>query len=159
MASLDVQTVLQGMQRTYAPLIAMHGIAFSMHLDGEIPPVTADRDRIEQVLSNLLNNAIKFTESGSITLSATRVGDQAEISVCDTGIGIAPGDAERIFERFMQVGPMLTGKPRGSGLGLTICREIIQHHGGQIWVESHPGEGSTFKVTLPLATELASAKA
>ena len=75
------------------------------------------------------------------------------ISVIDTGIGIAPSDHEKVFKQFVQVGDTLTGKPKGTGLGLPICKNIVEHHGGYIWVESELGQGANFSFTLPIAPE------
>jgi len=86
-----------------------------------------------------------------ITLRATVGADELSISVSDTGIGIAPADQARVFDKFQQVGDTLTGKPKGTGLGLTICRDIIAHHGGRLTLESQVGRGSTFTISLPVA--------
>jgi signal transduction histidine kinase len=117
------------------------------------PHVVADRDKIIQVLTNLLSNAAKFTPSGGrVSVRVWRGDGQAVIEVEDTGVGIAPEQAEAIFERFRQVGDTLTGKPEGAGLGLPISREIVQHHGGTLTVRSAPGRGSCFRMSLPLAS-------
>ncbi len=139
----------------------------------DIPAVTADADRIIQVITNLLSNAIKFAERGQIAVHAwllhpgddiTPTGpraahlptslpatqDMLAVSVTDSGIGISESDLNKMFERFHQMGDVLTGRPRGTGLGLPICREIVEHHGGRIWVESTYGQGSRFIFTLPL---------
>jgi signal transduction histidine kinase/DNA-binding response OmpR family regulator len=115
-----------------------------------LPAITGDRDRLIQVVINLISNAVKFTSEGSITLRATRDGGMLVVSVTDTGMGIAPADQPKVFERFKQVGDTLTDKPKGTGLGLPICREIVEHHGGKIWVESELGKGSTFSFSLPI---------
>jgi signal transduction histidine kinase len=148
MGVADPRVLLGDLARTFAPLISMHKLEFRLEVPDDLPSIHGDRDRLEQVVTNLLNNAMKFTEQGSITLAARLVGDNVEMSVSDTGVGIAPEDAGRVFEKFQQAGPTLTGKPRGSGLGLTICREIVEHHGGKIWVDSAPGQGSTFAFTV-----------
>lgn len=109
--------------------------------------VLADRDRLEQVIVNLLDNAMKFTEQGSVTFSARELGDSVEVSVTDTGIGIASENLGKIFDKFYQAESTMTRKTGGTGLGLAICRGIIAAHGGQIWAESS-GEGSTFRFTL-----------
>src|SRR5205085_966392 len=101
-------------------------------------------------LTRLLNDAMKFTRpGGTILLRGQLVEGEVLVSVCDTGIGVAPADQERIFEKFQQVGDTLTDKPRGTGLGLAICRDIVEHHQGRMWVESTPGHGSAFTVALP----------
>jgi len=96
---------------------------------------------------NLLDNAMKFTEQGSVTFSARELGDSVEVSVTDTGIGIATENLGKIFDKFYQVESTMTRKSGGTGLGLAICRGIIQAHGGRIWAES-TGRGSTFRFTL-----------
>ena len=106
-----------------------------------LPTVTGDRDRLIQVVINLISNAVKFTDAGSVTCRAVRRGEQLVVSVSDTGMGISPADQPKVFERFKQVGDTLTDKPKGTGLGLPICREIVEHHGGRIWVESETREG------------------
>jgi CheY-like chemotaxis protein len=106
-----------------------------------------------QVVINLISNAVKFTDQGTVICRAGRRGGDVVVSVVDTGLGIAPTDQPKVFERFKQVGDTLTDKPKGTGLGLPICREIVEHHGGHIWVESEIGRGSTFSFTLPVSAE------
>ncbi len=119
----------------------------------DLPCVVADRDKLEQVLINLLDNASKFTRKGFIAVRARITHDgYLIVMVEDSGEGIPPKDLDKVFENFHQVkGDTLHNKPRGTGLGLAICRQIIQHYGGRIWVESQLGRGSTFNFTLPLA--------
>jgi signal transduction histidine kinase len=149
---LDVTDLLEDLGRTFGPLIGLAGQNFDVSLDPELPDVHGDRDRLNQVIANLLNNAMKFTpHGGTIALRASVVGDEIHISVSDTGVGIPAEDHVRIFEKFQQVGNTLTDKPRGTGLGLPICRDIVTHHQGRMWVESTPGAGSTFTVALPAA--------
>jgi signal transduction histidine kinase len=150
MTPVDLAALLQDSARTYAMLIEEHDLVFRQELDDDLPMIYADRDRLQQVLGNMLNNAMKFTESGTITLSAARRGDEIRVSVVDTGVGIAREDHERIFEKFQQVGDTLTDKPRGTGLGLCICRDIIAYHQGRMWVESELGRGSTFTFAVPI---------
>jgi signal transduction histidine kinase/CheY-like chemotaxis protein len=114
-----------------------------------LPAITGDRDRLIQVVINLISNAVKFTPSGSVTVAARARGGEVTVSVTDSGIGIAPSDHQKVFEKFKQVGDTLTDKPRGTGLGLPICKEIVEHHGGRIWVESGLGKGSTFSFAIP----------
>src|SRR5581483_75405 len=118
--------------------------------EADLPPITGDRDRLIQVVINLISNAVKFTPAGTVTVTAkSAAAGEITISVTDSGIGIAPSDHQKVFEKFKQVGDTLTDKPRGTGLGLPICKEIVEHHGGRIWVDSEPGKGSTFSFTLP----------
>jgi PAS domain S-box-containing protein len=125
------------------------GLEMRTEISDALPTVEGDPDRLIQVVINLLSNAIKFTDQGAITCRARLNGEAIEVSVTDTGAGIAPEDQTKVFEQFMQVGDTLTGKPTGTGLGLPICKQIIGHHGGRIWVESEIGRGSTFSFTLP----------
>lgn len=130
-------------------------VTFQVDIADNLPEMWIDQDRLQQVLCNLINNAVKFTPAGSITLQAAMRGDATlHIAVIDTGIGIPPEDLERVFEKFHQVGQQHAGigVGRGTGLGLTICRQIVQHYGGVIWVESEPGQGSAFHVTLPVVS-------
>jgi signal transduction histidine kinase len=115
-----------------------------------LPRGVADSRRLAQVLLNLVGNAIKFTDEGKVEIRAVRADDNFEISVVDTGPGIAPADQAKIFEEFQQVDNTSTRKKGGTGLGLSISRKIVELHGGRITVESEVGKGSTFKVTLPI---------
>jgi len=128
-------------------------------LDPDLPTVRCDKDRLVQVVTNLLSNAIKFTPEGGMIHAKAQIlngseseadSDMVMVSVSDSGIGIAPENHKGIFEKFKQVGDTLTGKPKGTGLGLPICKEIVEHFGGKIWVESELGKGSTFFFTLPI---------
>jgi signal transduction histidine kinase len=126
------------------------------HVEFDLPSIEADRMRIEQVLTNLVDNAIKFTPAaGSVTLHAKDLGDEIQVSVTDTGIGIPAGELERVFDRFYQVDSGSSRPYRGTGLGLTICRHIVEYHRGRIWAESQEGKGSIFQFVLPkhIATE------
>ena len=122
------------------------------HIDTTVPNIIGDTDKLIQVIINLFSNAVKFTNEGSITCTLTHNDHEAIVSIADTGIGIAKADYGAVFEQFKQVGgDTLTDKPKGTGLGLPICKEIVEHHGGHIWLESEPGKGSTFSFSLPLA--------
>jgi two-component system, NtrC family, sensor kinase len=126
------------------------GIDLQQAADEGLGQIRADERKIKQVLLNLLSNAIKFTpEGGRIEVRAVPVDDSIEVSVTDTGVGIAPEDQEAIFEEFRQVGTAAK-KVEGTGLGLTLSRKFIELHGGRIWVESQVGVGSTFRFTLPV---------
>ncbi len=141
------------------------GISIIRHITDGLPCAHCDRDRIVQVVINLLSNAIKFTDNGAVTVTARgrcegdypleNGGDFVTVSISDTGIGIADKDFKNVFEKFKQVGDTLTDRPKGTGLGLPICKQIVESHGGKIWVESHLGSGSVFSFTLPLCTESA----
>jgi len=117
----------------------------------ELPPVFVDQMRIGQVLTNLVENAVKHSgEGGEITIEAQLAGEHINVSVTDRGEGIAPELLGRVFDRFYQAESIVTGKKSGTGLGLSICRGIIESHGGKIWAESQPGEGSKFSFSLPV---------
>jgi len=121
------------------------------NIDIDLPAITGDRDKLIQVIINLISNSVKFTDKGSVTCIVSQQKDEIVVSISDTGIGIAPGDFGAVFEQFKQVGgDTLTDKPKGTGLGLPICKEIVEHHGGRIWLESEVGKGSTFSFALPI---------
>lgn len=132
-------------------LAAQKGLRLSCRIPARLPPVLAEPDRLHQVLTNLLSNAVKFTSRGSIEVLARADAGEVILCVRDTGVGIAAGDVEAVFDKFYQAGNLLTDKPAGTGLGLAICREIMRRHGGRIWVESRLGEGSTFCCAFPAA--------
>ena len=120
-------------------------------IETDIPEISGDRDKLIQVVINLISNSVKFTDEGSITCRLWKEKDEVVVSISDTGIGIAPEDHAAVFEQFKQVGgDTLTDKPKGTGLGLPICKEIVEHHGGRIWLESDVGKGSTFYFALPV---------
>ncbi len=131
-----------------------------VHLPDDLPDVMANRSNLEQVLTNLLDNAIKYTpEGGKVAISAFEIQDESEnpmvqVSIKDTGIGLEPKHAARLFERFYRVDKARSREMGGTGLGLSIVKHIVQCHGGDIWVESEPDQGSTFSFTLMKAEEL-----
>ncbi|GAB4424608.1 MAG: hypothetical protein Kow0031_03700 [Anaerolineae bacterium] len=133
------------------------GVNVQVDLDPNLPPVKADRLRLNQVLINLVSNASKFTEEGSVTIKAIVPEDEpdkARISVIDSGIGIPPEKHEAIFDRFQQADSSTTRKYGGTGLGLAICRRLVEMHGGKIGVASQVGQGSEFYFTIPLVEAL-----
>jgi signal transduction histidine kinase len=128
-----------------------HGIALELRIDERLGEIVADERKVKQVLVNLLSNAVKFTpEGGSVVVTAASTQYGVEVSVSDTGVGIAPEDQEVIFEEFRQVGADYTRKREGTGLGLTLAKKFVEMHGGRIWVKSELSKGSTFTFTLPL---------
>jgi signal transduction histidine kinase len=131
-------------------LAAEKKLQLELDLPADLPPLRGDERRITQVLMNLVGNAIKFTERGSVGIRARMDGAELVVSVFDTGPGIADEDQRRIFEEFQQVDSSSTRRKGGTGLGLAIARRIVELHGGRIWVDSTPGRGSTFHFTLPL---------
>jgi signal transduction histidine kinase len=147
---VDVNALVRRVCATVEPLFLEQDLPLVVEAEPRLPPVWGDRYRLEQVVVNLLSNAAKFTTTGAVTVGTRHVPGHVVVSVSDTGPGIAPEDVPDLFVRFKQVGDALTGKPQGTGLGLPICQEIVEHHGGHIDVESEVGRGTTFSVTLPL---------
>lgn len=135
------------------PLLADKPIVLKNSIGRDISAVEADEDRVQQILHNLIGNAIKFTESGTITLSATIDKQMMVISVSDTGIGISKEQFRTIFGSFEQVESCVARTYGGTGLGLAVSKRLVELHGGKIWVESELGVGSTFNFTLPLTDE------
>ena len=128
---------------------ALHGIRLTLEAAAGLGLVTADELRLKQVLLNLLSNAVKFTpDGGSIVVRAWRDAEEVDVTVTDTGIGIAPADQERIFDSFQQ-GERSASSSEGTGLGLTLSRRIVELHGGRLWLTSTPGDGSTFGISVP----------
>jgi signal transduction histidine kinase len=150
MTEVNVERLALEAARTYVPVMERHNLRFVTEVGPNLPTIRGDWDRLSQVLANLLDNAMKFTRKGQVTLTAGVVGSEVQIAIADTGFGIAQRHQSDIFEKFHQVGEVLTDKPRGAGLGLSICREIVDHHHGRIWVESEAGRGSRFVVALPV---------
>jgi PAS domain S-box-containing protein len=129
-------------------------VEFKADLDPRLPIVVGDRDRLIQVVSNLVNNAIKYSpDGGTVTLSTRAEGGYALVSVTDTGLGIPPDEIGHVFERFRRVRSGAAQSIPGTGLGLTIVKQIVEMHGGKIWVESAVGHGSAFHFTVPLVGE------
>ncbi len=155
MASVSIADVIERAIAATASLFEVKKLTLVRDLQPELPAINGDQDRLIQVVINLISNAVKFTDSGSIKLSAHLQGEDIVVGVTDSGIGIAPGDQQKVFEKFKQVGDTLTDKPKGTGLGLPICKEIVEYHGGRLWVESEPGKGSTFSFTLPVTLQSA----
>lgn len=126
-------------------------VELGVEVEDNLPMIRGDEDKLMQVVINLISNAVKFTDRGRVTCQAQKQGETVVVKVIDTGIGIEEEDLPKVFEKFKQVGDTMINKPKGTGLGLPICKEIIEHHGGHIWVESEMGVGSTFAFWLPIA--------
>jgi len=146
---LSANTVVERAIAATSALFESKPIELVVKVEEHLPEIRGDRDKLIQVLLNLISNAVKFTETGSVTLRVTVADAQIQFAVGDTGCGIDEADIPQVFEKFKQVGNTLTNKPQGTGLGLPICKEIVEHHGGRIWAESRVGAGSTFFFTLP----------
>jgi len=148
---VQIGEVIADVVNVLAPQSETKHQSLTYEVVGGLPDVMGDRDRLTQVLTNLLGNAIHYTpEGGEIELRAYLVERAVRVDVRDTGIGIAPDDMGRIFERFYRADHPLVQETRGTGLGLSIVRMFVEMHGGRIWVESDPGRGSTFTFILPL---------
>jgi len=148
-----VQDIAQTVRSTLEPLAADKKLAFKVEMAPELPPGHGDGRRLTQVLINLVGNAIKFTDAGEIAIKAEAHNGSFHVSVRDTGPGISSADQARLFQEFQQADNAITRKKGGTGLGLAISKRIIEMHGGQIWVESQLGKGSTFAFTLPVIVE------
>jgi signal transduction histidine kinase len=150
-AALDLNALVRDLGAAARPLTDGRGIELCVATDSELPIFAADKDKIDIVVSNLLSNAVKFTPSGGrVTLETLRTDDRAWVSVSDTGIGINEADYERIFDRFVQVDGSSSREFSGTGLGLSLAKELIDLHGGRIYVKSEVGKGTRFWFDLPL---------
>jgi signal transduction histidine kinase len=150
-AEFDLRAALENALTLVRERAQRGGVALRLETDPTLRAIDGDERKLKQVVLNLLSNAVKFTpRGGAVSVVAKRANGAAEIAVTDTGVGIAPADQEAIFEAFRQVGTDVTRKREGTGLGLALARRFVELHGGTIRVESAPGKGSTFTVTLPL---------
>jgi signal transduction histidine kinase/GTP-sensing pleiotropic transcriptional regulator CodY len=148
-----VQDIAQTVRSTLEPLASDKKLAFKLELAPGLPPGHGDGRRLTQVLINLVGNAIKFTDAGEVAIKAEANNSAFHVSVRDTGPGISAADQAKLFQEFQQADNAITKKKGGTGLGLAISKRIIEMHGGRIWVESQPGQGSTFAFTLPVVVE------
>ena len=153
LSDYSVQDIAQTVRSTLEPLAADKKLAFKLELAPELPAGHGDGRRLTQVLINLVGNAIKFTDAGEIVIKAEANNGSFKVSVRDTGPGISASDQAKLFQEFQQADNTITRKKGGTGLGLAISKRIIEMHGGKIWVESKPGQGSTFAFTLPVIVE------
>jgi signal transduction histidine kinase len=149
-ADFDLPSAIENALILLRERASRRGIRLGSTIDQRLGMIGGDERKVKQVLLNLLSNALKFTpEGGQIDVAARLYDDRAEVSVADTGVGIAQADQDAVFEEFRQVGTA-DKKAEGTGLGLALSRKFIELHGGQIWVESEVGRGSTFTFTLPV---------
>jgi Na+/proline symporter/signal transduction histidine kinase len=157
MESLAPREVIEEAIAITSALFTEKAARLEVRMDHDLPTVFADRDRLIQVLVNLLSNAVKFCadKAGYVVVTARRRPEGLQISVADNGRGIPAENRQLIFEKFQQAASNLTDKPRGTGLGLTISRQIVEHFGGSIWVEAAPGGGACFCVMLPRRKQVA----
>ena len=152
-SALAVAPLLERAAAVTAALAAQKGLTLSWQAETGLPQIAGDENRLMQVLVNLISNAVKFTARGSIGLNAERQEAFIRFCVRDTGIGIAPENQGKVFDKFRQIGDTLIDKPQGTGLGLSICRQIVEYHGGEIWLESELGAGTRFFFTVPIVRQ------
>jgi signal transduction histidine kinase len=153
LSDYSIQDIAQTVRSTLEPLAADKKLAFKVEMAAELPPGRGDGRRLTQVLINLVGNAIKFTDAGEVAIKAEANNGSFYVAVRDTGPGISAADQPRLFQEFQQADNAITKKKGGTGLGLAISKRIIEMHGGRIWVDSQPGQGSTFTFTLPVTVE------
>ncbi len=147
----SINDLVQSVVDAQAPVAANKGLEMKLELDAQVPEIIYDRDKLSQVLNNLINNAIKFTQIGSISVNTHYQiqGNHVEITIADTGPGISDEDLPKLFEKFQQLGES-HNQVSGTGLGLAICKEIVRQHGGTIQASSKLGYGTTISFILPL---------
>ena len=149
MAPLALEAVVRQALASTQALFEVSGLGLDVEVDAALPDVDGDRDRLVQVVINLVSNAVKFTPHGRVRVGVARDRDGVRVAVTDSGRGIAAGDLERIFEPFRQSSDTVPEGPKGTGLGLPISRQIVEAHGGTMGVDSTPGAGSTFWFRIP----------
>ena len=150
MKPVSLQRVFYRAAAATASLFVAKKLRMNVDIAFDLPEVKGDFERLVQVVINLLSNAVKFTTQGTVSCRVWQTGDEIRLSIADTGVGISEADIEHVFEAFVQVGGAKSGKPGGTGLGLAISKQIVEKHGGRIWAESVPGQGSTFTLALPV---------
>src|SRR6516164_2057866 len=153
LSDYSVQDIAQTVRSTLEPLAADKKLGFKVEMAPQLPSGHGDGRRLTQVLINLVGNAIKFTDAGEVAIKAEAQNGSFHVSVRDTGPGISAVDQAKLFQEFQQADNAITRKKGGTGLGLAISKRIIEMHGGRIWVQSQPGQGSTFTFTLPVIVE------
>jgi signal transduction histidine kinase len=150
--NVNLKKVLDSVVATGESLLSEKPVYIQTDFDTDLPVIRADRQRIAQILLNIVSNACKFTEVGTIKICAHPVNEHIMISVQDTGPGIAAEDQDLVFEAFKQTTTGLR-QGAGTGLGMPITKSLVEAHGGHLWLESEPGEGATFTVSLPIKSD------
>ncbi len=148
---VDINEVMESVQSEMDVRVKEAKLESAYSIEKNMPKILTDRERVVQILINIINNAVKYTPKGKITVSVKKDGKNIHFSVKDTGLGIAKEDMKKIFERFYQVDSSYTRKVGGTGLGLSLCKEFVTMLGGRIWVDSKVGEGSDFQFSLPIS--------
>lgn len=149
---VDIAKLLEETRNELLSKIKEKGLKLNVNIGNDLPTIMADREKLKQILINLIGNSLKFTEKGSIDVEVRRENNNVKFSVADTGIGIAKKDFGKVFKRFSQLESAYTRKVGGTGLGLSICKEMIKAMNGDIWFESRLGKGSKFSFLLPIKT-------
>jgi signal transduction histidine kinase len=153
LSDYSLKNVIQTVFSAVEPLANQKQIALKIEVTPQLPQGRGDEQRLTQVLLNLVGNAIKFTDRGEVSIKGTSANGSFTVAVRDTGPGISAVDQAKLFQEFQQADNSITRKKGGTGLGLAISKRIIEMLGGRIWVESSPGNGSTFAFTLPVTVE------
>jgi signal transduction histidine kinase len=153
MAEYAIEIVVETVRSATESLAQNKKLALKTEVAKSLPVGLGDEQRLTQVLLNLVGNAIKFTDAGEVRVTAKAVNGNFNVTVADTGPGIQPEEQTRIFEQFHQVDSSLSKAKGGTGLGLAIAKQIVEMHGGRIWVESTVGRGSTFQMEIPTRAE------
>jgi signal transduction histidine kinase len=148
LGDVDVGQLVGDVAKAQRPLVQQKGVEIKIDIESPSPHARADERRLRQVVTNIISNAVKFTEKGSIEISARRDAEKIVVSVKDTGPGIAEEQLPKLFSEFVQLGS-LKQRARGTGLGLAICKRLVEAHGGLVAAESTPGKGSTFRIIVP----------
>jgi signal transduction histidine kinase len=147
----ELATKLNMIQNLMSPIGDRKNIKIEVDIDSKLTSIRADEDWFVQIMFNLVDNAIKFSyENSLIKIDARKKGNMVEITVKDTGIGIIAEDQSKLFKPFSQVDSFFSKKYQGTGLGLSLVKQIVHLHGGYVWFKSHPGDGSTFAFTIPI---------
>ncbi len=146
----NINEVIQETKKDMVIVALKKGLKIDLDLNNDIPIIKFDKEKIANVLINLISNAIKFTDSGMIKITTRKTGDFVQVSVSDTGMGIDKDDIPKLFHSYSRLDSPIAKHTEGSGLGLAICKEIVEEHKGRIWVESEAGKGSIFQFTLPI---------
>ena len=151
---LSLREVIEDSAAEFAPMFIEKGLEFVVEIKADLPLIKGDRYRISQVIKQLLCNAVAFTDQGRVRCIAKNIDNHIVLDIDDTGRGIPASQQGMIFEKFSQIGDTLTGKPKGVGLGLPICKLIVEYHGGRLTVASEPDKGSIFTISLPCSEEV-----
>ena len=156
LADYSMKDVVHKVYSAVEPLAAKKNLGFKVDVPPDMPAGHGDEQKLTQVLLNLVGNAIKFTDTGEVTIKVAPANGSFSVAVHDTGPGIDPANQEKLFEEFQQADNSITKAKGGTGLGLAISRRIIEMHGGRLWVNSSPGNGAIFTFTIPTVVEQAS---